>query len=281
MKPTKNKVFCPRCKRQKMVFETAEKAHNFIKFNSNEMLEENGVAPVRAYYCEACGGWHVTSAESPFTHITRISRTNNRARYFLKQGKIKEAAKELAKAQALWVEVVRKERVNHQLEYIIKEIQKTRNALLECKANAHEEASCPSLSDNSVVINEPSPTMRVLTIHVRQKVIDKIMSGETQQIARKIKPFDESNLVKLDEEGNAIVNEHGTMTPEDYDALYLCVGYKINPNHVLLKIKRAHIEIVKDDNGEVLYYQNVGNKCVAQQVVYDLGDILEMNSDKE
>lgn len=163
MKPTKNRVFCTRCKRQKMVFETAEKAHNFIKFNSSEMLAEGGVAPVRAYYCEACGGWHVTSTKSPFAHITRISCTNNRARYFLKQGNIKEAAKELAKAQALWVEVVKKERVNHQLERVIKEIQKTRNALLECKENAQKEASVPEVSDNNDVDNEPSTTMRVLT----------------------------------------------------------------------------------------------------------------------
>lgn len=60
MKPTKNRVFCPECRRTKMLFETEEKAERFIKFNKAEMGE---YCPVRAYYCVACGGWHTTSHE--------------------------------------------------------------------------------------------------------------------------------------------------------------------------------------------------------------------------
>ena len=44
-----------------MLFETQAKADNFIKYNSEGILEENGKAPVRSYYCEMCGGYHVTS----------------------------------------------------------------------------------------------------------------------------------------------------------------------------------------------------------------------------
>lgn len=40
--------------------ETEKKALNFIKFNGNEIEEISGFAPTRAYYCTACGGWHVT-----------------------------------------------------------------------------------------------------------------------------------------------------------------------------------------------------------------------------
>jgi len=47
-----------------MLFETEKKALNFIKFNADEIMQDNGHAPVRAYYCEMCGGWHVTSRES-------------------------------------------------------------------------------------------------------------------------------------------------------------------------------------------------------------------------
>lgn len=65
MKPTKNKHFCSGCGRYKMLFESEAKANNFIKFNGNEILEETGKAPVRSYYCEFCGGYHVTSKESP------------------------------------------------------------------------------------------------------------------------------------------------------------------------------------------------------------------------
>ena len=61
MKPIRNRVFCLDCKGTKMLFATEAKANNFIRFNTDEILEETGKAPVRSYYCESCGGWHVTS----------------------------------------------------------------------------------------------------------------------------------------------------------------------------------------------------------------------------
>ena len=57
MKP-KNRVMCPDCGRQKMLFETKEKAMNFIKFNGDEI--SNG-KKIRWYYCPACCGYHITS----------------------------------------------------------------------------------------------------------------------------------------------------------------------------------------------------------------------------
>ena len=64
MRPTKNRVYCYGCQRSKMLFESKAKADNFIVYNSEGMLEENGKAPVRSYYCEFCGGYHVTSNPS-------------------------------------------------------------------------------------------------------------------------------------------------------------------------------------------------------------------------
>lgn len=64
MKPIRNKVFCYGCRKHKMLFENQSKADNFIRYNSEGILEENGKAPVRSYYCEICGGYHVTSNPS-------------------------------------------------------------------------------------------------------------------------------------------------------------------------------------------------------------------------
>lgn len=47
-----------------MLFESEKNALNFIKFNADEIREENGKAPERAYYCDVCIGWHVTSMEN-------------------------------------------------------------------------------------------------------------------------------------------------------------------------------------------------------------------------
>lgn len=62
MKPTRNRVYCNAIHRTKMLFESQEKADNFIRFNAGEMAEddENEYVPIRSYYCHSCGGWHVT-----------------------------------------------------------------------------------------------------------------------------------------------------------------------------------------------------------------------------
>lgn len=47
-----------------MFFETQAKAENFLKYNREKILEENGVAPTRSYYCIMCAGYHLTSKAS-------------------------------------------------------------------------------------------------------------------------------------------------------------------------------------------------------------------------
>ena len=56
MKP-KNRIVCPEIGRQKMLFETEEKAQRFIAFNNDDIKHGE---KLRHYYCEACGGWHIT-----------------------------------------------------------------------------------------------------------------------------------------------------------------------------------------------------------------------------
>lgn len=61
MRPIKNRYFCQDARRIKMLFETEGAAKRFIQFNAEEILEEEGKAPVRAYFCISCAGWHLTS----------------------------------------------------------------------------------------------------------------------------------------------------------------------------------------------------------------------------
>ena len=75
MKPTKNRYFCQDARRTKMLFETEGAAKRFIQFNAEEILEEEGKAPVRAYFCIPCAGWHVTSKpEDEHRYKSRIER---------------------------------------------------------------------------------------------------------------------------------------------------------------------------------------------------------------
>lgn len=81
MKP-KRRIYCRECGRSKLVFETEKKALNFIKFNADEILNDTGRAPTRAYYCECCGGYHVTSCNRK---RSIYDRTNEAIKLFKKE----------------------------------------------------------------------------------------------------------------------------------------------------------------------------------------------------
>lgn len=44
-----------------MLFGTKKEAELFMKYNGDEIQEKHGYRPLRAYFCQGCGGWHVTS----------------------------------------------------------------------------------------------------------------------------------------------------------------------------------------------------------------------------
>lgn len=44
----------------------------FIKFNGEEIEQESGRKPVRAYYCTCCGGYHVTSSPYERKRYNRV-----------------------------------------------------------------------------------------------------------------------------------------------------------------------------------------------------------------
>ena len=59
MAKPKNRVWCPDCGKPKMLFETANSAKLFIKFNGGQITDD--VSKLRVYYCPACCGYHITS----------------------------------------------------------------------------------------------------------------------------------------------------------------------------------------------------------------------------
>ena len=78
-KPIHNRVMCPECFKQKMLFETQKKADDFIKWNGEDIDTHGG--ELRSYYCPACGGWHISSKpyKEAYAHNTEnlIKRYEN------------------------------------------------------------------------------------------------------------------------------------------------------------------------------------------------------------
>ena len=65
-----------------MQFASEKKALNFIKFNSEEIRLEKGYAPTRAYYCEFCCCWHVSSKDNVESVSYFEKRDKERAEYY-------------------------------------------------------------------------------------------------------------------------------------------------------------------------------------------------------
>ena len=66
-----------------MLFETQKKADTFIRFNSEEIKEENGYCPMRSYFCIACNGWHVTSRVENVNLLSKSEIVMDKYRFFI------------------------------------------------------------------------------------------------------------------------------------------------------------------------------------------------------
>jgi len=58
----------------KTVFDSEEAAMRFIQYNKRDIIENSGYAPSRAYYCDLCCAWHVTS-KSEYSQKSLARRT--------------------------------------------------------------------------------------------------------------------------------------------------------------------------------------------------------------
>ena len=102
-KPKNCKVYCPALYgRSKMLFQTEEKAKNFIKFNWEQLTdkEEN----LRVYFCDACGGYHITS--KPLQENKKYDRTDKLIEAYHNSAKISDETPSEKKIKRLFAKEV-------------------------------------------------------------------------------------------------------------------------------------------------------------------------------
>lgn len=78
----RNRIMCPDCQKPKILFETERKANDFIRWNGDNL--ENQCGKLRAYYCPACCGWHISHQKYRKSYD---SRTDNLISAFDRQKK--------------------------------------------------------------------------------------------------------------------------------------------------------------------------------------------------
>lgn len=119
--------------------------------------------------------------------------------------------------------------------------------------------------------------MKVLDLIIKQKYLDAILAGRKVQEFREIRPTTEKKYIQLDSEGYAVEDANGNCVPVKYDAIRFYVGYEKDRDTALVEVVGAHTEIFVDENNEPIKYDYKGEDYYAEQVVYDLGKVLEHN----
>ncbi len=124
--------------------------------------------------------------------------------------------------------------------------------------------------------------MKILSLIIKQKYFDAILQGRKVQEFRELRPKTISRYVQLDDEGYEILDENENSIPIKYDAIRFYVGYNKNRDTALVEVKDARTEIFLGDDGKPIEFvvgkdEINGNDVwwVAQQIVYDLGKVLE------
>jgi len=152
MKPVKNRIFCRAVRHAKMLFETQEKAENFIRFNRDEILQSRGKAPCRCYYCFFCMGWHVTSNPSPEEGILLDQRDEAlakdlREKYLKRKEKVSPIPRPKLMRYAFY-EQLRLADVHISMF----DVEKTECCLAECRRILQEE-ELEWLKKDSMIVN--------------------------------------------------------------------------------------------------------------------------------
>lgn len=116
--------------------------------------------------------------------------------------------------------------------------------------------------------------MEILTLIIKKKFLDDILSGEKNQEFREIRPTTQKKYCQLDADGYC-VEKDGILQPRHYDAIQFFVGYSKGRTSALVEVKDAKIELFEDESHNLIEYTHQGEVYLAAQVVYNLGRVIE------
>lgn len=117
--------------------------------------------------------------------------------------------------------------------------------------------------------------MKILNLIIKQKYFDAIMAGRKVQEFREVRPTTISKYLQLDDDGFEIEDENANAIPIKYDAIRFFVGYNKDRDTALVEVTSSYCEIFIDENDNPLEYEYGGKLWVAEQMVYNLGKIIE------
>lgn len=130
--------------------------------------------------------------------------------------------------------------------------------------------------------------MKVLTLSIKQKYFDEILSGEKTHEYREIRPTNAKKYIYFECGGKEYATEDEvpdndepyTFKPIKYDAIKLLTGaYSGKRPYIIIEVKDAEAYILTDDDGNDIEYEYKGGVYLAAQIDYTLGKILKKHID--
>ena len=124
--------------------------------------------------------------------------------------------------------------------------------------------------------------MKTLTLSIKQKYFDEILSGKKTKETREIRPTNAKKYIKYvcdgkEYDADAELPEEGDIDikPVEYDAIKLLTGaYSGKRPYIVIECKGA-VYLLTDENGNDIIYEYQGKEYIAAQIEYDLGKIIE------
>lgn len=126
--------------------------------------------------------------------------------------------------------------------------------------------------------------MKVLTLSIKRKPFDDILSGKKDFERREIRPSNVTNYVSFIVDGKEYEKEEDVpegdsevmVKAKSYDRLKLVTGeYKGKRPYLIVEIKDARVEFLYDENGDFIIGMEKGKEYAIAHIVFELGNIVE------
>ena len=114
--------------------------------------------------------------------------------------------------------------------------------------------------------------MKILTLQIKRPYLEEILSGKKKKEYREIRPKNANKYVIQNPDAE---NEEDWLKPVDYDAIRFFNRYASNHPEALVEVKDAFIELLTDEEGNDIVYEEDGQKYIEAVMVYTLGKVIE------
>ena len=118
---------------------------------------------------------------------------------------------------------------------------------------------------------------RILKMKVSKDTLEDVVNGFYRALSQEVTPRNYVDLVQLDEDGYEREDENCNVIPRWYDYLLLETIRCKNQKYALVEVKDITSEMLLDDNGKIVMYEYKGDTWVMEEVIYQLGDVVEKN----